>query len=240
MHEKDLMGIPAPPPALEPVMLEAEPEPLEIDLRRTAVIVIDMQNAFVSRGGFFDLIGQDISPAQKIIGHIKKVNSAARVKGCKVIYFAATYSSDLRESGGLTSPHWYKGGKISAYLEHPEWRDKLLLRGTWGADIVEELKPQEIDILIEKPRYSAFFRTSLDTILKTYNIKYLVFVGVATNVCVEASIRDAFLFDYFPILISDAVIPGGPPFVQEATEFNVKQCYGWVTTSEDIVRAMGN
>lgn len=233
------MKMPALIPRLEPIMLEAEPEPLEIDRQRSAVIVIDMQNAFVSKGGMFDLWRFDISGGQKIIGPIKKITSAAQAKGCKVVYLAQRYSPDLHDSGGLGSPNWYKEGSLASYREQPEWRDKLLIRGTWGADIVKELKPQEGDILVEKPRYSAFFQTNLDIILKTYNIKYLVFVGIATNICVEASIRDAFYLEYFPILISDAVVNNGPAFTQEATIFNVKCVYGWVTTTENLVKAMG-
>ncbi len=220
------------------VLLQAEPEPLEIDLQRTAVLVIDMQHAFISKGGMFDLCGIDVSKLQETIEPIKRINSAARVKELKVVYIAHRYSPDLREAGGPNSPNWYKRGQTS-YREHPEWRDKLTIRGTWGAEIIEELKPEEGDILVEKPRYSAFFGTNLHTILGTYNTKYLAFVGVGATICVEHSIRDAFNLEYFPILISDAVAPGGPPFMQETTVSNVTRCYGWVTTSENFVKAIG-
>ncbi len=218
------------------VLLQAEPEPLEIDLQRTAVIVIDMQNAFVSKNGRFDLLGRDIPELQKPIEPIKKISNAARAKGLKVIYVVHLLSPDLRESGGPNSPNWYKG--LTFYREHPEWRDRQIISGTWGAEVVEELKPQEGDILVVKPRYSAFFGTDLDTILKTYNIKYLAIVGVGTCICVETSVRDAFNLEYFPILISDAVASGGPTFLQEATIFNVKLCFGWVTNSQNIIKAI--
>lgn len=224
--------------ALEPAILQAEPEPLEIDLKRTSVVVIDMQNAFVSNGGMFDLLGLDILPAHKVIEPIIKIISTTRAKGIKVIYVAHRYSPDLRESGGSNSPFWHKRGAVRIYREHPEWRDKLIIRGTWGADIIEELRPQESDIVVEKPMFSAFFGTNLDIILKTYDIKYLAFVGTATNICVEASIRDAFYLGYFPILISDAAANTGPPLTQEATIFNIKSVYGWVTTTKNIVEAM--
>lgn len=229
---------PAPNPVIAPVLLQAEPEPLNIDLARSAVVVVDMQNAFVSKGGMFDLWGYDISGCQRIIEPIKEITSTAQAKGIKVIYIAHRYSLDLREMGGPDSSHWHKSAKIVDYYEHPEWRDKLIIRSTWGADIIEELKPQEGDIVVEKPRFSAFFGTNLDIILKTFEIKYLVFVGVATNICVEASIRDAAYLDYFPILVSDATANTGPPFMQEATIFNVKHVYGWVTTTENIIKAL--
>ncbi len=139
-------------PSLEPILLEAEPEPLAIDLQRTAVMVIDMQHGFVSKGAFFDLLKIDISLAQKIIDPIRRITNTARAKGMKVIYTAHQYSPDLHDSGGPNSPSWYKENSLHLYREHPEWRDKLLIRDTWGADIVEELKPQEGDIVVDKTR----------------------------------------------------------------------------------------
>lgn len=218
-------------------LLQAEPEPLEINVQRTAVVVIDMQNAFVSKGGKFDLTGFDVLPIQKTIEPIKRINEAARAKGCKVVYIAHRYSPYLHDGGGPNSPNWYKEGTIKDYREHPEWRDKLLIRGTWGAEIIDELKPQEDDIFVEKPRYSAFFGTNLDAILKTYDIKYLAFTGVTTNICVETSIRDAYNYDYFPILISDGTA-AVPASMHETTIHNVIRCFGWVTTSENLIRAI--
>ncbi len=219
------------------LVLQAEPESLALDLQRMAVIVIDMQNAFVSEGGMFDLQGKDVSKVREIIEPIKRIISAARATGLRVIYIAHRHSPDLHDSGGPNSPNWCKGD-LRIYHAHPEWRDKLIISGTWGAEIVEELKPSEGDILVVKPKYSAFFGTNLDTVLKTYNIKYLVFVGVSTTICVDTSIRDAFNLEYFSILISDAVASGGPSFVEEATISHIKHCFGWVTTTENIINAI--
>lgn len=134
-------------------------------------------------------------------------------------------------------PFWYTE-VLKSYREKPEMRDRLLIRGTWGAEIIDELKPHVDEILIGKRRSSAFVGTDLDMMLRTYDIKYLVFVGVATNICVESSLRDACHLEYFPILISDAAA-SSPPSRQEATIGNVKQVLGWVTTSEDFLKAMG-
>ena len=102
----------------------------------------------------------------------------------------------------------------------------------------EQLKPRENDIVVEKQRYSAFYQTNLDAILKTYDIKYLIFTGLATNICVESSLRDAFYIGYFPILIPDACANAGPAYTQDAAIYNVTLCYGWVTTSENITKAL--
>jgi len=222
----------------ELVMLQTEPEPLEIDLQRTAILVIDMQNAFVKKGAFLDLSGIDPSPSQQVVQPIKDICEAARTKQIKIIYTASTYSPDLRELGNPSLACWHKDLCARMYREHPEWRDKLLIRGTWGVDIIEELEPQKADIFMEKHRYTSFFETNLDVTLEGLNIKYLLFAGVATNGCVEATLRDAYYRGYFPILVSDAAAPVGPPYQQDATIFNVKRCYGWVITSQNLLQAL--
>lgn len=220
------------------VMLQAEPEPLEIDLQRTAIMVIDMQNAYVSKGGMLDLIGIDVSSSPKIIEPINKINSAARAKGCKVIWIITAHPPNMSDTGDPNTAIWHKDSKIVLLREHPECRDKLTYQGTWGADIVDGLKVKEGDMTFEKMRYSGFFQTNLDTVLKMHNIKHLVFVGTATNICVEATLRDAYYLRYFPILVSDAAAAAGPSFSQDAAIFNVTSCYGWVTTSKNIMKAM--
>jgi ureidoacrylate peracid hydrolase len=231
------MKMPAITPSIEPIMLEAVPQSLQIDLQRTSVVVIDMQNAFASKGGMIDLMGLDISENIKAIKVIKKIIIASRKRRINIIYVVHYYSPDLRETGGPNSGYWYNV-HVRGIREKPEWREKAIIRETWGAEIVEELKPQGDEIVVVKPKYNAFFGTDLDTTLKAFNIKYLVFAGIATNICVEGAIRDACNLDYFPILVSDATAPAGPPSAQEATINNVKLCFGWVTTSENIIRAL--
>lgn len=225
-------------PAERQVTLPTDPEPLEIDLSRTAVIIVDMQNAFVSKGGMFELAGKDTSRAQQIIKPIRNVLEAARANGIKVIHFAYRYSPDLRETGGPDSAIWKKHIALTMLREHPEWQDKLLIRGTWGAEIIDELKPGEGEIFIEKWRFSGFFKTNLDVILNTLGIKYLLFTGVVTNGCVQASMIDAYSLGYFPILISDATTNSGPPICYEATVYNVNNAYGWVITAKQAIEGM--
>jgi len=213
----------------------AEPEALEIDLGRSAVIVVDMQNAFVSKEGMFEARGFDVVSIQKVIEPIRIICDKAREKKVRVIYIAHILSPDLREVGPESS-FWYKS--VRAYRDDPKWKDKYLIRGTWGSEIVDSLKPKKGDLLIEKPRFSAFFGTNLDTILNTYNIKFLFFTGCATNICVEASVRDAANLSYFPVLISDATANNGPPYIQDGTIHNVKVAFGWVSNTENFLKAM--
>jgi len=222
----------------ENVIVQAEPEPIEIDVLKTAVIVVDMQNAFVHRGGYWDLAGWDISATGKIIKPCQKIVNTAREKGIKVIYLQMGYSPDLSDSGGQDSPVWHKSQGLALLRQHPELKDKLYIYGTWGANIIEELEPKPGDVVVRKQKYDGFIGTNLDIVLGTYGIKYLLFVGTATNICVESTLRHAFFLQYFPVLVADAVSQIGPSTTQEATIFNVRTIFGWVTTSEKLLKAI--
>ncbi len=215
--------------------LIAEPEPIEVELARSAVIVVDMQNAFVNKGGMFESRGFDVVSLRKIVDPIKTICGRARQRNIRVLYIAHVLSPDLREVGPEAS-FWYKSVKL--YRENPSWKEKFIIRGTWGAEIIDALKPEPADFLVEKPRFSAFFGTNLDTVLRNYNLKYLFFTGCATNICVEASIRDAANLNYFPVLISDATANNGPSFMQDATIHNVKLAMGWVSTTKDLLNLL--
>jgi ureidoacrylate peracid hydrolase len=220
------------------VTVQAEPEPLEIDLSRTAVIVIDMQNTFVRRGGIFDLAGFDISATEKIIGPCQEIVGVAREKGIKVIYTQMGCHPDLSDIGGPDSPSRRKSRGLALIGQRPELNDKLYIFGTWGADIIEELKPQPGDIVVRKQKHDGFIGTNLDIVLRTYSLKYLVFIGTATNICVESTLRHAFFLEYFPVLVTDAVSQLGPGTTQEAAIFNVRTIFGWVTTSKNLLKAI--
>jgi len=222
------------------VLIQAETEPIKIDLLKSAVIVVDMQNCFVRKGGYFDLAGNDISAAQEIIEPCKHVITSMREKGSRIIYLQMGCSPDLSDSAAPDSPSSRKSRGLVLLKERPELRDKVYIYGTWGADIIEELKPHEEDIVVRKQRYDGFFGTNLDIILRTFGIRYLLFIGIATNVCVESTIRHAFFLDYFPILVSDAVSQMGSDITQQATILNVQSAFGWVTNSKDLLHAIGH
>ncbi len=113
------------------IVLPAEPQAVEVDLNRTAVIVVDMQNTFVSKGGMFDSFGIDLSSTIKIIPPIQSIIACARSSGVKVIYIVHRVSPDWHEVGP-NSPFWF-AKTSSIYRERPELRDKLIVRGTPGA-----------------------------------------------------------------------------------------------------------
>lgn len=220
------------------VMLEARPESISLDPAQTALIVVDMQNAFLSPGGLLDRAGLDISGAPRIIDAAQRVLKAVRGRGMLVIHLQVGYPADLSTAGGPTSPNPKKELALCLMERRPELRGKLLIWGTWDAEIAEPLAPLPGEVVIQKSRYSGFAGTPLDQLLRTRGIQYLLFLGVATNVCVESTIRDAYFQEYWPILIADAAMQAGPPAMQEATLFNVEHFFGWVTTSEALETAL--
>lgn len=216
------------------VTLPARPEPIRLNPAETAVIVVDMQNAYSTEGGYVDLAGFDISGAKGAIANIRRTLDAARAAGVLVVYFQNGWDPDYVEAGGPGSPNWHKSNALKTMRARPELKGKLLAKGTWDYAIVDELRPQPGDILIPKTRYSGFFNTNVDSVLRTRGIRNLVFVGIATNVCVESSLRDAFHLEYFGVMLEDATHHLGPDFIQKATVYNVEKFFGWVATVDDF------
>jgi ureidoacrylate peracid hydrolase len=217
------------------ITIDTTPEPIQIHPKETAVIVVDMQNAFAKRGGYMDLAGYDIRMTESIIAPCRQIITALRQIGCRIIYFQMGCSPDLSEIGPKGSPFNLKSKGIDLIKQHPELREKSYLYGTWGAEIIEELKPAAEDPVIKKQRYDGFIGTNFALVLTTFGIRHLIFIGTATNVCVESTLRHAFFLDYFTILVSNAVSALGPVILQEATIHNVQSKFGWVTTTEKLL-----
>jgi ureidoacrylate peracid hydrolase len=216
--------------------LDAKPNPLEVDFKKSAIVVVDMQNAFASKGGMLDIAGVDITDASRVIRVLRSVIEATRQIAVAVVYLRMAYKPDLSDSGGPNSPNFHKELAMSLMCSRPELKGKVLTEGTWDAEIVEDLAPQPADLVITKTRYSGFAGTPLDSQLRMRGIQYLFFAGIATNVCVESTLRDAYFHDYWPILLRDAAMPAGPPAAHDATLFNVESFFGWTITSEELLR----
>jgi ureidoacrylate peracid hydrolase len=221
------------------VMLKSRPNDVEIDIRRTAIIVVDMQNAYASKGGMLDLgTGIDEARLRPVIEANKKLLPSARAAGVKVIYLQFGYKPDLSDAGGPQSPNIRKQMAFKLIKERPEVRDKLIIQGTWGWQIIDELKPEPGDLVVQKPRYSGFSGTNLEEQLHGLDIRYLIFSGVATNVCVESTAREAYFREFWPILVEDAMDHTGPDFVRQATLYNFESKMGWVTKTDDVLRML--
>jgi len=217
--------------------ISARPEPVAFKPKRSAVIVVDMQNGYCSPGGYFSHLGVDLSPFERVVGAISNVVSISREAGMQIVWLQNGWDAQLKEAGGPHSVNQLKGNSLRLMRERSELRGKLLTKGGWDYAIVDALKPEPADIIVPKPRYSGFAGTALDSILRSRQIDTLLVCGVATNVCVESTIRDAFFKEYFPVLIRDACYQAGPDFIQEATIYNVENFFGWTVSVEDVARA---
>lgn len=221
------------------VTLPARPEPILIDPATSAVVVIDMQNAYASPGGYVDLAGFDIAGAAGVIGRVGQVLTTAREAGVQVVYLQNGWDVDYVEAGTPASPNWHKSNALKTMRNRPELAGQLLARGGWDYDLVDALAPKSGDIRVHKTRYSAFFNSQLDSILRARGIRTLVFVGIASNVCVESTLRDAFHLEYFSVMLGDATHHLGPDFVHQATLYNVETFFGWVSTVTDFCGSVG-
>ena len=216
------------------VQLQTRPEPIVVDPKSAAVVIVDMQNAFASKGGLFDLAGIDVSKAARIAKVLRRTLQSAREAGMKVLYLQMGYRKDLSDAGGPDSPNQRRELALAM------GRGQCLTEGTWDFSIIDALKPRPEDLVVVKSRYSGFARTKLHPLLRARKIRFLFFTGIATNVCVESTLRDAFFLDYWPILIRDATLQAGPSYLKRATIHNVETHFGWTLTSEELVQAFAS
>ncbi|KXI26853.1 pyrimidine utilization protein B [Paraglaciecola hydrolytica] len=214
------------------VILPAQPEPLALKLSESALIVVDMQNAYASKNGYLDKAGFDISSTGTVIEQTAKAIEMARKAGMHIVFFQNGWDQQYSEAGGPGSPNWYKSNALKTMRKNPELMGTLLAKGTWDYQLVDELQPQEGDIVIPKTRYSGFYNTNLDSMLRSRGIRNLVFTGIATNVCVESTLRDGFFLEYFGVVLADATHQAGSSAIQESSLFNIATFFGWVSTVE--------
>ncbi|KQP33119.1 pyrimidine utilization protein B [Methylobacterium sp. Leaf102] len=211
------------------VTLPARPEPIAFDAGASALIVVDMQNAYATRGGYLDLAGFDVSATGPVVERIAAAVVAARAAGLLVIWFQNGWDADYVEAGGPGSPNWHKSNALKTMRRHPERNHRLLAKGTWDYALVDALRPEPGDIVLPKPRYSGFANTALDSMLRARGIRTLIFTGIATNVCVESTLRDGFFLEYFGIVLADATHQAGPPSLQAGALLNIETFFGWVS-----------
>ena len=120
--------------------------------------------------------------------------------------------------------------------DRPELRGKILTHGSWDYDFVPAIEPQADELVVPKARYSGFCGTDLDGLLRARNIRHLIFTGIASNVCVDSTIREAYHREYFCVLVDDATQQSGQRFLHDAVLYNVETFFGWVTTDRQHLR----
>lgn len=221
-----------PVPRKRPVHIAAEPQHVVFDAARTALIVIDMQNDFLSPGGWFDSSGIDLSAARGIIGPVNRMIAGARKAGIPVLWLNWGNRPDrLNLPLGVL-----RSGAYGKRLKRG--RGPVLERGSWGAAIVDGLDSRRQDVYVEKYRLSGFWDNELDSILRRMQVTTLLFAGVNLDRCVLATMQDAAFIGYDPILLDDCSATCSPQYCAEATRYLLRLLYGFITTSEAVLAGL--
>jgi ureidoacrylate peracid hydrolase len=202
----------------------------KVDPRNAALIVVDVQNDFAANGGAFDLEGLNITLFQEMIPRLVKFIDEAREAKIPVIYIQNSYNS---------VQNWYLS---DAFLEQAARKRKgsytqrpVAVKGTWGWEFYDGIKPLPNEMVVAKHRFSAFVDTDLDLILRSKNIKALVMTGIATNVCVETTARMGFMKDYHIVVVGDCCASYSRHLHETALE-NIETIFGQVVTAQDVVK----
>ena len=166
---------------------------MELSKERTALVVIDMQRAFLEDEGSLAKAGIEIGGLKAALEPCQRLLASARQAGVPVIHTRYVYRSDYADGGILVN-----------YIM-PQLREvDSLAAGTPDIEIVDELAPVDGETVIDKNRPSAFYATNIEPLLNGLGVDSLVVCGVTTNICVETTVRDASQRDYKVFVPKDA------------------------------------
>ncbi len=225
---------------LRPLRLEAEPQSVTIDAAKTALLIVDMQNDFCTEGGWLHSRGIDISPNRKPIEPLGAMIVACRKAGVPVVWVNWGVRKDLLNiAPSLRHAHNPFGHETNLAQPVPGTRSEVIARGSWGAEVVDEIHPGDGDYQIIKHRFSAFWDCETDAVLRNLGVKTLLIGGVNMDQCVMTTLEDASFLGYDTILVEDCTATTSPQFCVEAVLYNVKLLFGFVTRSGDVLPGLG-
>jgi nicotinamidase-related amidase len=222
--------------AADRISVAAEPYEFDLDPARTALLVIDMQRDFVEPGGFGEMLGNDVSQLRRVIAPLRRVLEEMRAAGFTVIHTREGHRPDLSDC----PPTKLARGRLSCGIGDQGPMGRVLVRGAYGHEIIDELKPAAGEPVVDKPGKGAFFATDLDFILKNRGIESLVVTGVTTEVCVNTTVREANDRGYECLVLEDCVGSYFPEFQDYALRMIKAQggIFGWVTSSDKLLAAL--
>ena len=216
--------------------VKAEPYAFTFDPKTTALVIIDMQRDFVDPGGFGEALGNDVSLLRKAVPPTKRVLDAARRLGMLVIHTREGHRPDLSDLPASKKLR----GRLKNGIGDPGPMGRILVRGEYGHDIVDELKPAPGEPVVDKPGKGAFYATDLDSMLHNRGIRQLVVCGVTTEVCVNTTVREANDRGYDCLVLEDCVGSYFPEFQAAALNMIKAQggIFGWVSDSNKFTEAL--
>jgi biuret amidohydrolase len=213
--------------------VEAKPYAFQFDAATVALVIIDMQRDFVEPGGFGEALGNDVSLLRKALLPTRRVLAAARKAGILVIHTREGHRADLADLW----PAKKERGRFKTTIGDKGPMGRILVRGEFGHDIVDELAPRDGEPVIDKPGKGAFYATDLSEILKSRGIKHLIVCGVTTEVCVNTTVREANDRGYDCLILEDCVASYFPDFHDYALKMIIAQggIFGWVSSSAKLL-----
>jgi nicotinamidase-related amidase len=220
----------------EQITVEAEPYEFGFDPEHTALLVIDMQRDFVQPGGFGEQLGNDVSRLRWVIEPLQAVLGRMREDGYLVIHTREGHRPDLADC----PPTKLARGRLSCGIGDVGPMGRILVQGSYGHDIIDELKPAPGEPVLDKPGKGAFFATDLDLILHNREITSLVVTGVTTEVCVSTTVREANDRGYECLVLEDCVGSYFPEFHESSLKMIKAQggIFGWVTSADNLLSAL--
>jgi biuret amidohydrolase len=215
----------------------AEPYDYTFDPATAALLIIDMQRDFVDRGGFGELLGNDVSPLRRVIAPIQRLLAAWRTRGLFVIHTREGHRPDLSDC----PPAKRARGKLGVGIGDQGPLGRVLVRGAPGHEIVDELRPLGSEPVVDKPGKGSFYATDLDSMLAHRGIRSLIVTGVTTEVCVHTTVREANDRGFECLVLSDCVGSYFPEFHAVGLRMIAAQggIFGWVSDSAQLLKTLG-
>src|SRR6266568_371302 len=219
--------------------IPAAPQRLTLDLARTALLVIDLQNDFCHPDGWLASIGVDTAPTRAAVDGVRALLPALRGVDVPVVWVNWGNRPDRANLPPGVLHVYYPTGECTGIGSAATPASTAVLQaGSWGAAIVDELDTAAGDLHVEKYRMSGFADTVLDSVLRNLRVDTLLFAGVNADQCVLSTLMDAADIGYDVVLLTDAVATTSPAYCLDATVYNVRQCFGFTATAIDVAQAL--
>lgn len=221
------------------VRLDAQPQCIEIDVVRTVLIVVDMQNDFCHPKGWFGQRGLSLKALHRPVAPLNALLGPWREAGGKVLWLNWGVRPDRLNLGPTMQFKAKRTPDGVGYAEHsPEDHGPSLVPGSWGAAVIDTLPVQPEDMVVFKHRLSGFWDSELDSVLRMQGATTLLFAGVNTDRCVFSTLQDANFLGYDCVLLEDVCSTVSPSYVSRAIHYVVQQMHGFVSTTTTLLEGL--
>jgi len=219
------------------LQISATPDPVIVDLARSALVIVDMQNDFIDEAGWFGAMrGVSCAPLRAIAPQINALGAHMRKAGGAVIHLNTGVRADLANlPAGSIARADDLGRRAGFGSERDSDCGPVMQTGHWGTESHASIRRADEDITVLKSRYSGFRDNELDQILRRLDVTTLFFTGVNLDRCVFATLIDGAFQGFDPILVTDACATPSPPATCTAILELVEMLYGFTTTTEAIL-----